>query len=95
LLIRELELSLDLWRGTYEGLNRLWLRWFTADGQLILTPNEEAAAAEQRATEAEQRATEADLRAAEADLRLQEAQQQAELLAAKLRKLNIDPDLLG
>jgi len=74
LLIRELELSLGLWRGSYEGINRLWLRWFTADGQLILTPNEEAAAAEQRATEAEQR---------------------AELLAAKLRELNIDPDSLG
>ncbi|MBO1346763.1 MAG: Uma2 family endonuclease [Hormoscilla sp. GUM202] len=67
LLIRELELSLGLWRGTYEGINRLWLRWFTADGQLILTPNEKAAAAEQR----------------------------AELFAAKLRELNIDPDSLG
>ncbi len=81
LLIREVELSLGLWRGSYEGINRLWLRWFMADGQLILTPNEEAAAAEQRATEAEQR--------------LQEATQLAELLAAKLRELNIDPNSLG
>ncbi len=47
--IKRLELSLGLWRGSYKGTNRLWLRWFTSSGELILTPQEEAAAAQQRA----------------------------------------------
>ncbi|MBC6476100.1 MAG: Uma2 family endonuclease [Hormoscilla sp. GM102CHS1] len=47
-LIPQLKLSLGLWRGSYEGIDRLWLRWFTADGELILTPDEKAAAAQQR-----------------------------------------------
>jgi len=108
LLIPQLELSLGLWRGSYEGIDRLWLRWFTADGQLILTPNEEASAAQQEASAAQQEASAAQQEAAAAQQeaaaaqqeaaaaqqRLQEAQQQAERLAAKLRELNIDPDSL-
>ncbi|MCL1470251.1 Uma2 family endonuclease [Argonema antarcticum A004/B2] len=56
LLIEELGLSLALWQGEYEGINRLWLRWFTLEGELIPVPSEEANAAIVRAMEAEQRA---------------------------------------
>jgi len=56
LQISQLELSLGLWRGSYKGVNRLWLRWLTSEGELILTPDEEAAAAQQRLQEVEQRA---------------------------------------
>jgi Uma2 family endonuclease len=56
LLIPQLELRLGLWQGNYENIERLWLRWFTASGELILTPSEEAAAAQTRVTQAEQRA---------------------------------------
>lgn len=56
LQVPELELSLGLWQGSFREINRLWLRWFTASGELILTPDEEAAAAQQRAESAEQRA---------------------------------------
>jgi Uma2 family endonuclease len=56
LLIPQLELRLGLWQGSYENIERLWLRWFTASGELILTPSEEAAAAQARVTQAEQRA---------------------------------------
>lgn len=56
LLIPQLELRLGLWQGNYENIERLWLRWFTASGELILTPSEEAAAAQARVTQAEQRA---------------------------------------
>jgi hypothetical protein len=56
LLIPQLRLSLGLWQGNFENIERLWLRWFTASGELILTPDEEAAAAQQRAESAEQRA---------------------------------------
>lgn len=27
----EIELGLGLWRGVYEGLDRLWLRWYDAE----------------------------------------------------------------
>lgn len=52
----ELELSLGLWQGSFPDIDRLWLRWLTTEGKLILTPDEEATTAEQRATTAEQRA---------------------------------------
>lgn len=56
LLIPQLGLSLGLWQGSFENIERVWLRWFTAEGELILTPQEEAAAAQQEAAEAKQRA---------------------------------------
>ena len=56
LLVPQLGLSLGLWQGNYEGMERLWLRWFTIDGGLIPIPSEAAIAAEERATEAEERA---------------------------------------
>lgn len=49
-------LSLGLWQGEYQNVNRLWIRWLTAEGDLILTPREQATTAEQRAIAAEQRA---------------------------------------
>lgn len=74
-------------RYTNENIDRLWLRWFTVEGELIAIASEEATAAEHRATAAEQRASFAQQEAAE-------ARQRAEKLAAKLRELNIDPDEL-
>ena len=56
LLITQLGLRLGLWQGRYENIERLWLRWFTASGELILTPSEEAATAQARVAQAEQRA---------------------------------------
>lgn len=56
LFISRLGLSLGLWQGEYQSINRLWIRWLTAEGGLILTPSEQAATAERRATAAEQRA---------------------------------------
>ncbi len=79
-LMPELELSLGLWQGSYKGMDRLWLRWYTATGELIATPSEQLAEEKQRLTEAQQRATEAELR--------------AERLAARLRALGIDPEEL-
>ncbi|NEO97507.1 MAG: hypothetical protein F6K58_02100 [Symploca sp. SIO2E9] len=42
------------WQGSYENIERLWLRWLTASGELILTPSEESIAAKARATQAEE-----------------------------------------
>ncbi|MBD1835083.1 Uma2 family endonuclease [Cyanobacteria bacterium FACHB-472] len=69
--VPELGLSLGLWEGSYERINRVWLRWFTQSGEMILTPEENAVA------------------------QAKAAQAKAELLAAKLRELGIDPDQLS
>jgi Uma2 family endonuclease len=42
----ELEMSLGVWQGKYQGMDRLWLRWYDAEGNLIPT---EAEAERQRA----------------------------------------------
>ncbi len=80
LLIPPLGLSLGLWRGNYQNINRLWLRWLTESGELILTPSEQATVARQQAAAVQQRAI--------------SAEQRAERLAAKLRELNVDPNEL-
>ncbi|MBD2087921.1 Uma2 family endonuclease [Trichocoleus sp. ST-U3] len=48
-----LELGLGLWQGMYRGIDRLWLRWSDAQGNLIPT---EAEGGLQQAQQAEQRA---------------------------------------
>lgn len=54
--VPELGLSFCLWQGSYKGVNCIWLRWFTESGEMILTPAESAAIAQERARSAEKRA---------------------------------------
>ncbi|MEH2351855.1 Uma2 family endonuclease [Nostoc sp.] len=35
-----LELGLGLWQGSYQGIERLWLRWYDASGNWLPTPLE-------------------------------------------------------
>lgn len=42
-----IELSIGLWQGTFQGIERLWLRWYDSQGDLIPT------AAEKERTKAE------------------------------------------
>lgn len=48
----ELDLGLGLWQGEFQGIERLWLRWYGAEGNWILT---EAEQERQRAQDAESR----------------------------------------
>ncbi|WP_224095061.1 Uma2 family endonuclease [Nostoc sp. MS1] len=68
--------QLELYLGVHQGL----VRFFTVDGELVPTPEEEA--------------QQAHLQVQQAQLQAQQAQQKAERLAAKLRELNIDPDTI-
>ncbi|MBD2494508.1 Uma2 family endonuclease [Nostoc sp. FACHB-280] len=36
-----LQLGLGLWQGSYQGIERFWLRWYDADGNWIPTPVEQ------------------------------------------------------
>ena len=54
--IPEWNLCLGSWQGIYQGIERSWLRWYTNDGELLLTDSEQLNLAESRAMEAEQRA---------------------------------------
>jgi Uma2 family endonuclease len=64
--------------GLYLGIHNRQLRYFTAEGELVPTPEESAQQQQQRAEQERQRA--------------EREQQRSEQLAAKLRELGINPD---
>ncbi len=68
---QQLNLALVRWQGDFKGVETVWLRWSTLDGELLPTDQEQKAEAQKQAEQANQR---------------------AELLAAELRRLGIDPD---
>ena len=54
LWLPSLELGIGLWQGTYQGIERLWLRWYDDQGNLIPTPTEQVEQQlEQQRTKAE------------------------------------------
>jgi Putative restriction endonuclease len=71
-------LGLVEWEGVHEDHSATWIRWCTKDGQLI--PTAEETAAQER------------LRADIANKRADDERKRADLLAAKLRALGVDPD---
>jgi Uma2 family endonuclease len=38
--MNDIQLGLGLWQGVYRGIDRVWLRWYDAAGNWILTPEE-------------------------------------------------------
>jgi Uma2 family endonuclease len=96
LWLPEAEIGLGLWFGTYQGLERQWLRCYDAQGAWLLTPEEQAhqraEQERQRAEQAHQRAEQERQRAEQAHQRAEQAHQRAERLAAQLKALGIDPE---
>jgi Uma2 family endonuclease len=88
--IPNLELGLGLWEGECEGINRLWLRWYDAEGNWIPTPEEREVQAQQQAltaqqlVEAERQRTETERQRAEAAQQLAEAERQRAEAAQQL-----------
>ena len=78
----KLELGIGLWRGIYQGIDRLWLRWYDTQGNWILT----------NAEQERQRAEQERQRAEQAETLLAQERQQKEQLAERLRALGINPD---
>lgn len=71
----------------YLGVHESQLRFFTAEGELVPTPEEDASQQWQRAEQERQRAEQEQQRA-------KQEQQRAERLADKLRELGVDPTAL-
>ena len=78
----EIQLGLGLWLGTFEGLERSWLRWYDANGNWILTIAEQQRQQKELAQQqAEQQREEKELAQQQAEQQRQQkelAQQQAE-----------------
>jgi hypothetical protein len=47
--MEDIGLGLGLWQGSYERIERLWLRWYDGEGNWISTPEEIAQYERQRA----------------------------------------------
>lgn len=78
--IPQLKTGLGLWQGSYQGIERLWLRWYGENSQWIELAEERAIASTKRAELAIQRA--------------EAAESQLAALRERLRSQGIDPDTL-
>ncbi|MDY6802689.1 MAG: Uma2 family endonuclease [Cyanobacteriota bacterium] len=101
---REIQPNNRGWRWSeelelYLGVDAEQLRYFTANGQLIPTPQEAAIQEQLQAQQAQSQAQQAQLQAQQAQLQAQrerelaqEERDRADRLAERLRELGIDPD---
>lgn len=87
LISRQLNLALVRWTGTFKGVETIWLRWATLEGELLPTGDERAEIAQQEAQQERQRAE-------QAELQLEQERISRQRLAEKLRELGIDPSTL-
>jgi Uma2 family endonuclease len=92
IVLPELELSLGLWQGSYQGIERLWLRWYSVAGDWIPTPTELAEQERQQKQLAQQQIEQERQRTEQERQRADREHQRAEQLAARLRALGIEPD---
>ena len=81
----ELELGLGLWQGEFQGIERLWLRWYDAQGNWLPTE------AEQERTEKAQALEQVK----QEKQRAEQAEAQLKALRQRLRDSGIDPDKLS
>lgn len=87
-------LGLTIWSGSYEDKQDRWLRWCDETGAILSTGAELATQAQEQAAQAQEQAAQAQEQAAQAQQQAAQDRQRAELLAAKLRELGIDPETL-
>jgi Uma2 family endonuclease len=90
--IEDAGLGLGLWQGRYDGLERLWLRWFDAQGNWIPTLAEIAEQEHREKEAALSREAQSRRQADQADQRADQERQRADHMAELLRQLGHDPD---
>jgi hypothetical protein len=91
-LIPGLDLFLGVWQGTREGRTGYWLRWWNAEGELLLWPEERAENERQRAEDERQRADREQQDKELAQTLLEQEKQRNQELLAQLAALGIDPE---
>jgi Uma2 family endonuclease len=94
-----LGVELGIWQGEYFNQVLPWLRWWDAEGNMLLAGDERAVLEKHRAEMEKHRADQEKLRADQERKRAEMANQQTEQekhravqLAAKLRELGVDPE---
>jgi hypothetical protein len=96
---KRLNLWLGIWQGTIDRETAIWLRFYDVAGNLVLLPEEAAIAQAQIAVaQAQIAVAQAQAAVAQADAaaaREEAAVAQAARLAAKLRELGENPDMLS
>jgi Uma2 family endonuclease len=90
--IPELQLSLGIWFGERLGQMTHWLRFWNAEGSLLLWSAEQTDQERQRADQERQRADQERQRADQERQRADQERQRAEVLEAKLKELGINPN---
>jgi Uma2 family endonuclease len=105
--IEPLGVEIGIWQGLYQNLELPWLRWWDAQGNLLITGSERANIENQRATKEYQRAEQESQRAEQESQRAEQESQRAEQerqraeqehlhvekLMAQLRAVGIEPEL--
>jgi Uma2 family endonuclease len=95
---RKLGFWLGTWEGTIDRETAVWLRFYDVAGNVVLLPEEAAAAqAEIAATQAEMATAQAEIATAQAEIATAQAEiatARAARLAARLRELGENPDIL-
>jgi Uma2 family endonuclease len=90
--IPPLGVELGIWQGQYQNVTLPWLRWWDAEGNLLLTGEARADQERERAEQERERADTAETLLQEERQQRELAQQRAEILAQKLREMGINPD---
>lgn len=92
LWLSEAGLGLGLWSGSYQGIERKWLRFCDAHGVWLPTQGEQTERERQDREQERQRAEQEQQRAEQERQRAEQTEQRAERLAAQLKALGIEPE---
>jgi Uma2 family endonuclease len=84
--IPNLNRGLGLWQGTFEGITRLWLRWYDQQGNWMLTDTE---LAQEQMMQERQRAEQERQRAEQERQRAEQAESQLQQVARNLLQTGI------
>ena len=90
--IGPLGVELGIWQGQYQNAELPWLRFWDAEGNLLLTGGERAEQEGQRADREQQRAEQEQQEKELAQQQAEQERQRGDRLAAQLRALGIDPE---
>lgn len=85
--LEQVSLGLTTWEGEFEGRQDTWLRWHNAEGEILLTGDEQAEQERNRAEQERERAN-------QAQQQVEQERARADRLAEFLRAQGIDPDQL-